>query len=217
MYPAVKKMKKYSSPIQIRGLVVGTGPEGIRVDTEEGVLLAKKAFSCLIEPVEGDRVLVAGDLNDGVHVIAVLERTGDAPATMAFDRDLTLGVLKGRLGFAAGRGIDLVSAKDMNLTSSELSVRAQRSHVFLDRLSYVGSRLIAEVGAVRLVGEIFDAVLERISRRVKRSYTVVEDLDHVRSGQMDYRAVDTMSLRAKNAIVTAEELIKMDGDQIHLG
>ena len=50
--------------------------------------------------------------------------------------------------------------------------------------------------------------------RVRRT---VEELDHVRAEQIDYAAKKTMSLHGDNAIVTANELVKVDGEQIHVG
>jgi hypothetical protein len=217
MNRALKQLKRERHQVQAYGTVMECRSDGIRVSSDEGELLAKRAISCLIEPVIGDHVLVAGDLNEEVFVIAVLERLDASPLTIAVDGDLTLGVPRGRLCIAAGKGIDLVTASDMTLTGSELTVRAPKGHVFLDHLTYLGSKVFAQAQAVKLVGELFDAVFDRISHKVKRSYKVVEELDHVRSGQIDYRAEKNMSLKAQNALITAEELIKMDGDQIHLG
>jgi len=217
MRPALKQMKKSTQPIQLEGIIIQCGVEGIQVSTDEGEFSAKRAFSCLIEPVQGDKVLVAGDLDGEIYVITVLERTSLSPATISIDRDLTLGVPEGRISLASSKGVDLVTSGDMNLTASELAVRAPRGHVFLDHLTYLGSRVFANIRAVKLAGELFDAVLDRISRKVKRSYKVVEELDHVRSGQIDYRAEKNMSLKAQNTLVSADELIKMDADQIHLG
>jgi hypothetical protein len=217
MNRALKQLKRESRQMQAYGTVMECLPDGIRVSTDGGELFAKRALSCLIEPVEGDRVLVAGDLHDEVFVIAVLERLDASPVTIAVDGDLTLGVPRGRLSIAAEKGIDMVTAADMTLAGSELTVRAPRSQVLLDHLTYIGSKVFAQVQVVKLVGELFDAVLDRISHKVKRSYRIVEEIDCVRSGQIDYRAEKNMSLRGKNALVTADELIKMDADQIHLG
>ena len=58
---------------------------------------------------------------------------------------------------------------------------------------------------------------ERISQRVKRLYRHVEDFEQLRADKVDYVANKTMSLRGQNTLMTAEELVKVDGEQIHLG
>ena len=62
-----------------------------------------------------------------------------------------------------------------------------------------------------------DSVTERWTQKTKRSYRFVEEMDITRAQEIDTRASGTLSMRGKNAITTAEELVKMDGRQIHLG
>ncbi len=217
METAVKRLKRERRPFQGDGIVIECCSDGIKVASDEGDLLARRALSCLVEPVQGDRVLVAGDLDDEVFVIAVLERCDPSAIKLTADRDLSFVVRDGRFSVAAANGMDLLSEKEMTLSASELTLRAPTSHFFLDHLSYLGRQLFAHLEVTKLLGGVFDAILERASQKVKRSYRVVEEIDHVRSEEIDYRATKGMSLRGKNTLVTAEQLVKLDGDQIHLG
>ena len=61
------------------------------------------------------------------------------------------------------------------------------------------------------------ALLDRVSSRVKRSYRMVEECDHVRAEQIDYAAKKRLSLHGETALLTAQHLAKVEGDQIHLG
>jgi hypothetical protein len=45
----------------------------------------------------------------------------------------------------------------------------------------------------------------------------VAETDHVSAGQIDYEAESTLSLHSKYTLMTAEELVKVDADQIHMG
>jgi hypothetical protein len=217
MNRALKQLKQETYHIQTDGTVVECSADSIRVDTDHGELSARRAVSCLIEPVARDRVLIAGNLADELFVIAVLERKDASTTRIIVDGDLSLGVPKGRFSVAAAHGVDLVSAKDMTITSSELTVRAPKGHLFLDHLTYLGRKIFAQTQAIKLVGKLFDAVLDRISHKVRRSYKVVEEIDYMRSEEIDYRAARNMSLRGQNTLVTAEDLVKIDADQIHLG
>ncbi len=217
MKQALNQAARQSYHIQADGIVTGRERDFVTVDCEYGELFVRRAVSCLVEPAAGDRVLVAGDLNEGLFIIAVLEQ-GNASATrITVDGDLHLGVPKGRFSVVSSQGVDLVSARDISMTSSVFAVRSDKGHVFIDRLSYVGRKVLAQAGAFKFVGGIFDTIAERISQKVKRSYRVVEEIDQVRSNQIDYRAEKNMSLKGHNALVTADELVKIEGDQIHLG
>lgn len=217
MSTASTHFKPDSHIIQSVGTAMECSDNGIIVSTTEGVFCTRRAISCLVEPLAGDSVLLAGDPDKELYVIAVLQRSDPSSIRISVDGDLTVGVSKGSFSVAAAHGVNLVSAGEMTLTSSELTVNASKGNIFFDQLSYLGSRIFAEIDRVKLIGRFFDAVLERISHKVKCSYRMVEEIDHVRSNVVDYRASKNMSLRGQNTLITAKELVKIDGDQIHLG
>lgn len=217
MNTVVKRLKREVQHIQADGMVVEIRDGLYRVDTDQGDLCARRALSCLVEPMAGDRVLVAGDFNADLFVISVLERENSQAVRMTVEGDLTLGLPNGRLSVVAAQGIDMVSGREMGLTASELEIRGRKGLVVFDQLSCIGRTAFAQLEVIKLVGGFLDTVLERVSQKVKRCYRVVEEVDHLRSGQVDYRAEKNLSLRGLNALVTAKELVKIDGDQIHLG
>jgi len=212
-----RKQRQPVSVFEQRGVVVGTAGAITSVDTGEFVYEAKRALSCLIEPIAGDLVLIAIGDDGGCHILAVLEREGREPAQVVLDRDMTVKLPKGRFTVAAQEGIDLATAQEVTVASARVSVTAAEGSVVLKRLAYLGSVVHAEVERVKHSGLTFDSVLERVTQRVKRSLRFVEEFDHVRAEQIDYSAKSNMHLRGQNAIVTAEELVKLDGEQIHLG
>ncbi len=97
-----RKRKQAVEVTQRRGVVVRTEGASVWVDDGDGVFEAKRAVSCLLEPVKGDLVLAAVG-EDGIsHVLSVLEREEGAPAHVAFDRDVVIKVVKSVLRGRAG-------------------------------------------------------------------------------------------------------------------
>jgi hypothetical protein len=217
MKQALKRITRHDCQVQAHGFVTGRDDRGAFIDCEYGIVYARRAASCLIEPAVGDSVLVAGDLEGDIFVIAVLEQKDASATKITVEGDLHLGVPKGRFSVVSAQGVDLVSAGDIAMTSTELAVHSDKARVFFDQLSYVGRKVLAQAGAFKFVGEMFDTIAGRISQKVKRSYKIVEEIDQVRSNQIDYRAEKNMNLKGQNALVTADELVKIEGDQIHLG
>jgi hypothetical protein len=70
---------------------------------------------------------------------------------------------------------------------------------------------------LRSVTEVLELVAERFSQKAGRSYRTVADVDQLRAGAIDHSATDAMTLGARNTVVTAEQLLKVDAEQIHLG
>ncbi len=118
---------------------------------------------------------------------------------------------------AAQDGIDLATSKEVSVASARVSVTAAEGSLTLRRLMYIGGVLHAEVERVKHIGAALDSVLDRWSQRVRRSFRFVEEHDQVRAEQIDYEAKKNMHLHAQNTLIGAEDLVKVDGEQIQLG
>lgn len=185
----------------------------VQIDGRE--LRARRALSCLVEPLLHDCVLVAAQGNVA-YVLAVLEREAGT-TTLKVDGDLDLSVPNGKLRIVGGEGIDVVSPKELNVLASTLAWHANQLKVTASEVVTVASRVVADIATTKLKGGVFDRMFDRVSERVKRSYRTVEEIDQLRSKQIDYQATETMSLRSENMVATAKELVKVDGEQIHFG
>lgn len=178
---------------------------------------ARRAASCLLEPEPGDLVLVTLVPGRGCYVLAVLERQEAARGRLVHMGDLELQLPAGRLTVAATQGMSVVSGKDVSCVTGTLHAHAAEAEIFLERSSFLGRLARVEVETVKVLGRFFDSVLERFSQRVRRSFRKVEELDQVRAEHLDYTANQTASVRGHNTLLTAEQLVKLDGDQVHLG
>lgn len=212
-----RKIEAADEVIQDIGRVARVEPQGVVVECARGTFHARRATSCLVEPEVDDEVLFAGKSSGALYVIAILERREASAITLSTRGDLRVTTTDGRIALAAAKGIDLVSSRDISLTSDEVQLRASRGMLFLRTLQYVGERVIGDVGLVKTTATKLERIAESIVERVKRSYRYVEDADHVRAGNIDYVSEDTMRLKGRNAMMHADLLVKLDGDQIHLG
>jgi len=186
------------------------------VAAESGIVAAKRSFSCLVEPLPRDMVLVSRAAS-GCYILAILERHGDQHACLSFEGDADLRVKQGRLRVAAQEGIDLVSAKDTVLVSPELSINSVQAEVSIQHISFFGTFLQGQIERIKLIGQACDSIFERVSQRVKRCYRWVDELDQLKAGQLNYLVKKLMSLRGKYSVLTAEEDVRIDGDKILMG
>ena len=206
-----------TTAVQETGTVIAEVGDGYLVRAQAGDYRARRATSCLLEPRPDDLVLLASLADGRCYLLAVLDRDKGDKATVCVDGDLELRVDAGRFTVAAQQGVGITSAKDVSLVSGSLEVNTLAGKVVVQSLSYLGRTLVTEIEKVKTFAGAIDQVLERFSQRVKRSYRTVEELDQVRAERVDYSAKKNMSLRGHNTVVTAEELVKIDGEQIHLG
>jgi hypothetical protein len=193
--------------------------------TSHGEVRAHRAVSCLVEPELHDFVLVAlapSSMRSGPsrqlvgYVLAVLER--ESPDTsLACDGNLEVKVREGRFRVASRDGIDLVSPKEVQLVADQVGIHASSAKLVAKEIVAIGTSVVAELVNVKLKGTFFDKVFERVSERVNRSFRRVDEIDQLKAKQIDHLAEETLSLRSANAVVTATDLVKVDGEQIHFG
>ena len=216
-------MKSTALQLSIEGVTHETGRilavkgKALRVRAAACDYDAKRAVSCLVEPVADDLVLVALAPHGAAYVLAVLEREAGARATLSTDGDLEIRQRDGRVTIAAQEGIDLIAAKTVTVIGQNLEINAAEGKVVVQKLALVGGLVRAEMDKVKLYAQTFDAVLDRFSQKVRNAFRTVEETDQLRAERIDYAATSTMSLHGENALVTAEQLVKVDGEQIHLG
>ncbi|WP_437936677.1 DUF3540 domain-containing protein [Sorangium sp. So ce341] len=214
---SVARMRQYErGAYGEHGAVLRFDGSAYIVETDGGEVRAKRATSCLLEPATGDLVLLTA-VNGAHYILAVLEREEGAPSRLVAEGDLQIRLQRGALGLSAPDGVHVESGKDLSMVASTFRVQAKEGHVALELFSFLSKRVRGEVDRAKLVGRSLDAHLDRLMQRVKRSYRIVEEADHVRAERIDYAAKGNLAIHSENAKITASHLVKIDGDQIQVG
>jgi hypothetical protein len=60
-------------------------------------------------------------------------------------------------------------------------------------------------------------MVDKVVQRSRYSHRAIEALDHTQAGNIEYHAQEVMHLHAHDALINGEQLVKVEGDQIHLG
>lgn len=216
MHSAARKLEA-RTVFQEFGELVAESSGGLRVRTALAEVVAQRAVSCLVAPRVGDRVLVAMEEDGDNFVLAVLARETSGTTTIAVEGDLDLRAPQGKVTIVAREGVDIAASAPVRITASAVDIAAVEGRLAFQLLDVFGAVVKAELGKVKALASTIDSVLERVSLRVKRSYRTVEEVDQVRAQQIDYVAKTTARLHGENTLITAEDLVKLNADQVHLG
>ncbi|XXT22832.1 DUF3540 domain-containing protein [Sorangium sp. So ce429] len=202
--------------IQEVGTVIGAVDRSLQVRVGSGDYAAKRAVSCLVEPELGDRVLVA--LHDaGCHVLAVLDREGDAPTRLVAEGDLELSAPAGRVTVTAGEGVRLVTPAEATVAAGKVRVAAGEASLAIGAMTYVGERLVAQVDRVKTVARSVESIADRWVQRLDRAYRFIAESEQVRTQYYEVTAKAAVNIKAQATLVSSGALTKIDGGQIHLG
>jgi hypothetical protein len=206
-----------TAPIHSVGRVLGRESDDYIVGASVGVLVARRAASCLLQPEADDSVLVSGESADEAYIIAVLARAPGTPARIALRGDTRIDVERGSMSVSADAGVSVSTPARLTMSSDQTVMRARQATVLVACMSAVGNQLIASIGEMRIVGTVLETVVDRVRQFVKHSFRAVGEIDQVRSRAIDYRADELVSVRGSHVVTTARELVKLDGQQVHIG
>jgi hypothetical protein len=181
-------------------------------------IVARRAASCLLEPGPGDQVLVAlSDRASFVLAVLVQAPRPTPGGVLSLEGDVTLRSRQGKVAIVANEGIHITSASEIGLNAPDLNIRSLKTTIFSESLSYIGRRIDTEVERIKLAARAIDSAVDRVSARVKRSFRTVEEMEQVRAKELDIVVEGNASIHGENALVSADKLVKVDGEQVHLG
>lgn len=175
-----------------------------------GSLAVKRALSCQLLPEPGDLVLVSGSLPDLAYLIAVLERHGPAPLCTELGEGVSLQV------GGSGR-LTVQAAQSLSLKANEIGVVGRTGRVLLAEMHACAKLAVFSLQSTRLIGDVLESTLGRLSQCLGSSQRTVQGLDQTRSGDIDCRAERTVQLHGQQVFATADKLVRLDGDQVHIG
>ena len=201
---------------QTTGRVTRVEGATVAVRTGHGEVIANRAASCLLEPTAGDLVLLASVSTGESYVLGVLERENDGPARLSFEKDVELHT-PGQLSLHGVNGVRLVSDGALSLLGRSLDAVAREGTLLLRSLHVVSQAVQADTGKLKFLAQVVESTVDRLSARFGNVYRRVDELEQVQAGQVQMRVDGNLDLRGGNTLVTAERLVKVNAEQVHMG
>lgn len=186
------------------------------VQSNRGVFKAKQAFSCLVTPEAGDKVLV-NQCQQQSYIIAIVERPNNNDATVAFAGNAKLEAPNGDIQLTSSGTINLTSAQQTQITTSELTLHSVNTKVTSENIAVTGDKLTSHWQQANFITKALNLVTESLTQRIKNSFKTVEGIEQKKS--LNYlQSVDkTLSIRSRDSVITARKDVKIDGERIHMG
>jgi len=188
-----------------------------QVETPKGCVRAQRAFGCLVMPRAGDRVALVETREGNRYILAVLERPGATDLELALPGETHLTTGNHGLRISAGTRLDLAGGDRLVLDAQETEIRSSRLRMLTREVQVVGEKLKALLHEGRWIGRLAEVFTDHFRMATRTSERDIETLERVRSRHMEIRARETLQLKGENVLAGADKLIRLDGDQIHLG
>ena len=113
--------------------------------------------------------------------------------------------------------LEVGAGTNVRAAAPEIDLHAGVARFVLDELIQVGRRVSWYVSKLRSISEIVETFADHVLTRAKRSSRFIAESDQMRAGDIDHRAEGTLQLQAEVAFITADTVVRVDADQIHMG
>ncbi len=178
---------------------------------------ALRADSCLVEPADGDLVLVCSGATAATSfILAVLTRADTNKSTVTLPGGAALCTDQGRLRIDAA-GIELAAGQEVSLQAPKVGITAVSGEMSFTHLQTSAQEVNARFGKVTSLALSVQSTVGRLIQKAQDCFRSVENLDETRAGRVRMQVKDRFHLTSRHASVIAEGQVKIDGEKIDLG
>ncbi|MFH1984877.1 MAG: DUF3540 domain-containing protein [Pseudomonadota bacterium] len=197
-----------TAPLRLStGRVLTRDGERYHAVTEAGkVLQAVKADGCLLAPEPGDVVLLTEGGREAAYILSVLVKKSTGSRL----------ILKGTAEIEAD-SILLKGRQRATMEAPEVILTGVRGEARFHAFHFLTGHCRAEIKKMSAAVLHLDAVMDRVTQRIRSSFKWIEDLEQTRAGRIRAIVKERFSVKAKHTAVTADEDVTIDGKKINLG
>jgi len=198
------------------GLVQSCSQEKFIIKADSGIYSANRAFSCLLMPQAGDKVMCVF-LDKQYYILAIIERPNEQSMELSFPSDVILMSRNGQFNIHSNKAVGINSSENIDLSSQQLNVVAEKSLFNINSIIAVAKQYSGHVQAMQVISKSIETVADRSISSFKFALKNVEGLDQTKAGDVISSIKNLFSLRSRQAAILAKKDIKVDAQRIHMG
>ncbi len=185
-----------------------------------GTHTCRRAASCLLRPESGDLALVSlpREANEAAYILAVLERAEpDAPLTVDLNPGAHLAADSGAVRISSGTDLHLHAEENLEASAQGMTFLSKSARWLSHSFSVLGQTVEAVCSLWRESSKERETTAETWTQRLGDCHRHVQDLDETQTGTSRTLARDTALVHGRVTYLQAEEFVKADGQEVHLG
>ncbi|BCE02865.1 DUF3540 domain-containing protein [Marinicellulosiphila megalodicopiae] len=188
----------------------------ILIDTGEGVINSSKAFSCIVDPQINDIVLV-NVVGVEYYVLAILERPLSQEMTLSFPSDLKMQLPKGQFDLLASKDINLMTAEKTQVFSGSVNMTSSNIDINTGKLKANAKDIDAYTQNTTLSTNSLNVIAKHISQKTDVLVRWVENVETLNIGNLIQKIRKNYTSHSDQAVITAKQDMRIDGERIHMG
>ena len=199
----------------LHATIVERNGELYYVEYTEGIIAAKRAFSCLIEPLQGDTVLITLQ-GEQVYILSILDRMDVSNTRISVSGDLHFQAIDGEIGMH-GKHVTLEATETAKIASTTLGIGALHGEISIAQMTFWGNVIQCYSEKVKLVGDAIESFFKRMFHHAEHSQRYIAQQELVHCKNINYEAEQMLQLRGKLTQISAPGDVFVTGERVHLG
>lgn len=192
----------------LEGYVQGGTDGHWLVTTRQGLIRASQAYSCLVQPLLGDRVLlqpVAGHW----WLLAILERQQPLPMQLKAPHGLEFDL--------AGQDCRWQNTGAWQLQADTTRITTRHAELTTETGQVRGRQLTQHWQQVRNLIQDYWHSGQTLWQQLRQSISRVEEVEQKDCGHQIQRVRGSMTLHSAQASITSSKDLRIDAERIHMG
>lgn len=188
----------------------------IVIDTDNGIINARRAFSCIVA-IEVDDIVLVSQMRSVCYVLSILERPESDALAIDFDGDVTMKTRAGKMDLQSAKGINLASATGASITATKLNFTSPEIGLHAKSVDANVNDVTARSNNIRLNTGVLDVVASQISQKTDILVRWVENVETLSIGNLIQKVRKNMTSHSDQAVITASKDMRIDAERIHMG
>lgn len=204
------------TPVIRNAVVTAIGSDEILIRISGNQKRAKKAFSCLVDPEYGDRVICTTDEDGVYYILCIVERPQSKNMDLSFPGQNYIGVNEGGLHIQSPNTIT-TACKDLNFFSGKSIFTSREATFSCEEITAAGNSLQAKFQTVRLVSNLINTMARQAIDKFKGYIRNTEESDMVKAGRLTRDTNGLYAVNSEHTIMNSKQSTKIDGEKILMG
>ncbi|MFA5904561.1 MAG: DUF3540 domain-containing protein [Desulfobacula sp.] len=209
-------MHKRNESQVLTGSVISVGLDEIVVDMAGEIKKAKKAFSCLIDPVPEDIILCTENIDGVVYILGIMERPGAQDMGLSFPSNTQIRVDQGTLNINSPESVTIASG-NLNFFSNKAIHQSREAIVSYETVTAVGNEFQASFKTIRLISNFIHTMAKQVIDKFKGYVRHTQDHDMVKAGQISRDTDGLYSVGSRHTIMKSKKTTLIDAEKILMG
>lgn len=202
------------------GLVIGAvskvNNDSYHVTTAMGAIHAIKAASCLLTPQKGDEVIIAELEFSSAVIIAIVKQANDKQQSYQLSPEVHLTTHEGKLAVVS-KQFNCIASEAANIYSQNLTINAETATASYSNYNFNSQFCTQTIGQHESTIASMTQTVDSYNFTAKHAFEKISELHHQVLGQLHMLIDKNYRVDCESADFFAENDIKMDADQIHMG